>query len=99
MLTYAQVFRDARDKGDATSKKMYKQLGTHFTCFTGTKVKILTQKRCAGSRPPRALRVFATHFTCFTGTKVQTLTQKRCAASRPPRALCVALQDHAGMRS
>jgi hypothetical protein len=57
MLTYAQVFRDARDKGDATSKKMYKQLGTHFTCFTGTKVQILTQKHYAASRPARALRL------------------------------------------
>jgi hypothetical protein len=26
----------------------WRMLGTHFTCFTGTKVQILTQKRYAG---------------------------------------------------
>ncbi len=48
--------------------------GTQFTCFTGTKVHILTQKRyaavttAADGRPPGAPQ--GTQFTCFTGTKV-----------------------------
>ena len=51
--------------------------GTQFSCFTGTKVQVLTQK----ARPvePRELAHAActgTQFTCFTGTKVQILTQK-----------------------
>jgi hypothetical protein len=33
-------------------------LGTHFTCFTGTKVQILTQK-CYAARGPPALLYFA----------------------------------------
>jgi hypothetical protein len=46
--------------------------GTQFTCFTGAKVQILTQK---------ALRreidlLCGTQFTCFTGTQVQILTQR-----------------------
>ena len=39
---------------------------TQFTCFTSTKVQILT---------PEERRAFRyTQFTCFTGTKVQKLT-------------------------
>jgi hypothetical protein len=52
--------------------------GSQFTCFTGTKVQILTQlphtcRRCRASswRLPPAT---GTQFTCFTGTKVQILT-------------------------
>jgi hypothetical protein len=37
--------------------------GTHFTCFTSTKVQILIP-----------LVIPGTHFTCFTSTKVQILT-------------------------
>ncbi len=38
------------------------QLGTHFTCFTGTKVQILTQKaRCCSPRA-RATRAWAFFF-------------------------------------
>jgi hypothetical protein len=48
---------------------------SEFTCFTGTKVQMLTQKAllyfACGAPPPN----FA-EFTCFTGTKVQILTQK-----------------------
>jgi hypothetical protein len=43
--------------------------GTQFTCFTSTKVQILT--RCSNGRW-RGQR--STHFTCFTNTKVQILT-------------------------
>ncbi len=41
--------------------------GTHFTCYTSTKVQILT----GGSAG--ALHI-GTLFTCFTSTKVQILT-------------------------
>jgi hypothetical protein len=40
--------------------------GTQFTCFTSTKVQILTQHVGGLS---------GTQFTCFTSTKVQILTQ------------------------
>jgi hypothetical protein len=42
--------------------------GAQFTCFTGTKVQILT-------RP---------HFTCLTGTKVQILTRLRLVKAKAP---------------
>ena len=45
-------------------------MGTHFTCFTGTTVQILTQKA-----------LLSTQFTFFTGTKVQILTQKALLAA------------------
>ena len=43
----------------------------HFTCFTETKVQILTLRAVAG-----------TQFTFFTGTKVQILTGKEVAARK-----------------
>jgi hypothetical protein len=52
--------------------------GTQFTCFTGTKVQILTQKAVvalaagAGIGVARSLDDYhhiGTQFTCFTGTK------------------------------
>jgi hypothetical protein len=42
---------------------------TQFTCFTGTKVQILTPEA-----PARVEQVPLPQFTCFTGTKVQILT-------------------------
>jgi hypothetical protein len=59
---------------------------TQLTCFTGTKVQILTREnaertsilRCllerSGARKIPSL-VTGTQYTCFTGTKVQILTQ------------------------
>jgi hypothetical protein len=44
--------------------------GIHFTCFTGTRVQILTQKALM------ALYVPGIHVTCFSATRVQILTQK-----------------------
>jgi hypothetical protein len=52
--------------------------GAHFTCFTGTKVQILThfeEMASAGGQAGGA------HFTCFTGTKVQILTLMRLAGA------------------
>jgi hypothetical protein len=61
---YKSINTDAEGVRDA--------LGTHFTCFKGTKVQILTQKALAGA--------LGIQFTCFTGRKVQILTQKALAA-------------------
>jgi hypothetical protein len=47
---------------DLTKRIVHDLNGTQFTCFTGTKLLILTQP---------------TQFTCFTGTKLQILTQLR----------------------
>jgi hypothetical protein len=48
-------------------------LGAHFTCFTGTKLQMLTQKALpACGRRPTTLATSC--FPCFTGTKVQILT-------------------------
>jgi hypothetical protein len=53
--------------------------GTQFTCFTGTKVQILTAEelrgRQADERQPQ--------FTCFTCTKVQILTGEELRGSMP----------------
>jgi len=47
--------------------------GTHFTCFTGTKVRILT--KLARALQPNLVFGYNYHFTCFTGTKVRILTK------------------------
>ncbi len=66
--------------------------GAQFTCFTGTKVQILTQKAVvalaagAGIGVARSLDDYlhiGTQFTCFTGTKVQILTEAAPASPRP----------------
>ena len=48
------------------------------TCFSSTKVQILTQKAAVGKWGPGAKKALAvppgTEFTCFTGTKVRILT-------------------------
>ena len=47
--------------------------GTEFTCFTSTKVQILTL--CDGGRAGGSACVFSgTQVTCFTSTKVQILS-------------------------
>jgi hypothetical protein len=48
--------------------------GTHFTCFTGIKVQILTQ---LGETIFGLGSLFAggAQFTCFASTKVQILTE------------------------
>ena len=47
--------------------------GTEFTCFTSTKVQILTL--CGGGRAGGSACVFSgTQFTCFTSPKVQILS-------------------------
>jgi hypothetical protein len=54
--------------------------GAQFTCFTSTKVRILTQKLQGLEavngrlRALEHLRFRCTYFTCFTSTKVQILT-------------------------
>ena len=56
--------------------------GTQFTCFTSTKLQILTPGADDSQRPrdPRQVRRRGTHFTCFTGTKVQILTPEELHA-------------------
>jgi len=68
----------------------YQTPGTQFTCFTGTKVQMLTQRTqsslCYQAGATRQARSSSslrrcttsagTQLTCFTGTKVQILTQK-----------------------
>ena len=63
-------------------------LGAQFTCFTSTKVHILTAEELRGSPPPRHRLGISrprgpagTQFTCFTSTKVQVLTHLSPAAS------------------
>jgi hypothetical protein len=51
--------------------------GTQFTCFTGNKVQILTQKAASSAHQG----VQGTQFTCFTGNKVQILTQKAASSA------------------
>jgi hypothetical protein len=50
----AELERDLKER-----MKMAEKMGTQFTCFTSTKIQILTQKA---------------EFICFTGTEVQILT-------------------------
>ena len=56
--------------------------GTQCTCFTGTKVQILTQKALLGME--LGIRDQGTEFPCFTftGTNAQMLTQT-VEAGRP----------------
>ena len=55
---------------DAAGNDYWAYGGTHFTCFTGTKVQILTL-RAAGND---YWACGGTHFTCFAGTKSRTNT-------------------------
>ena len=61
--------------------------GTQFTCFTGTKVQLLTLLRAFGDRVPHAhapaRSVSRIQFTCVTGTKGELLTQLRAWATEP----------------
>ena len=56
------------------------QEGTHFTCFTGTKVQILTPEECVAPTDfltqlsPSLYLLYWYKSTCFTGTTVQILT-------------------------
>jgi hypothetical protein len=60
-------------------------IGTQFTCFTSTKVQILTQKALL-VRPPLIPEELGsvdhlrsdTQFTRFTSTKVQKVTRWHC---------------------
>ena len=56
-------------------------LGTQLTCFTGTKVQILTQRQLSG-----ILDDLGTQLTCFTGTKVQNTDAE--GAARQLRKRC-----------
>jgi hypothetical protein len=72
--------------------------GPQVTCFTSTKVQILTHRSggscevsravCGAGEPGADMRQGAllapgTHFTCFTGTKVQILTMRQGALLAP----------------
>ena len=52
--------------------------GTHFTCFTGTQVQILTRARRAmlggGRKSARGYVQVLPQLTCFTSTRAQILT-------------------------
>ncbi len=70
--TDAEVAQRLRNEGGVFGMPVpaVVEQGTQFTCFTGTKVQILTQMWGGpGARYPLS------QFTCFTGTKVQILTQ------------------------
>ena len=71
-------------------RRLLRSRSTHFTCFTSTKVQILTlegeelvARQCTDARLDTVWQ--GTQFTCFTGTKVQILTLRavaRCACER-----------------
>ncbi len=67
---------------------------TQFTCFTGTKVQILTPeelRRGATQVAARAGDAFTcTQFTCFTGTKLVLLMQVAGDIAVPPALLAAA---------
>jgi hypothetical protein len=65
-------FNDHTDKSLAYPTSV---AGAPFTCFTSTKVHILTQKVSSAY-----LRCWYSVYLCFTSTKVQILTQKVSAA-------------------
>jgi len=61
--------------------------GAHFTCFTRTKVQILTPEEVLSRLPlsrafPLAHRIPGAHLTCFTSTNVQRLTPEELRARR-----------------
>jgi len=68
-----------------TQKSIAGTIDTQFTCFTSTKVQILTQKALRVRSPlmPEELGrmdhlLSDTQFTRFTSTKVQKLTRWHC---------------------
>ncbi len=82
-MLQAQSAQLRASKADARWQKAQDTLaGTHFTCFTGTKVRLVLRASKADARWQKAQDTLAgTHFTCFacfTSTKVQ-LTQATLA--------------------
>ena len=77
---------DVRFTTHCTWSTIYLYKSTYTDAEAGTKVKILTQKQCAGVEKiwsPLTVCVLSafhsstpTHFTCFTSTKVQITTLK-----------------------
>ena len=65
-----------------TRRASAREQGTQFTCFTGTKVQILTQKASCATRRASA-REQGTQFTCFTGTNTAAVGEVRKAVERP----------------
>jgi hypothetical protein len=61
---------------------------TQFTCFTSTKVQLLTSDEA----DCEYLHV-GTQFTCFTSTKVQILTPEELQGSHPADILCLHAVD------
>jgi hypothetical protein len=76
-------YKSTKVRSILTARGSSQAPGTQFTCFTGTKVQILTHEALlARGRPqapsaaaPPLLQTPGTRFTCFTGTKVQILIQ------------------------
>jgi hypothetical protein len=78
------------------------QPGTHFICFTSTKVQILTPeelgdgpcRRSSASASPQ----FTCFTTCFTSTEVQILTPelglRRADALQQAQALALLVQKY-----
>ena len=66
MQLLQQAARDAVGKTLVRQTLEADDAGTHFTCFTGTKVRILTQAATLGER---------TLLQATSATKVQILTQ------------------------
>ncbi len=67
--------------------------GAQFTCFTGTKVRILTELHpaaVAGGALARAA-AHAQQCTCFTGTKVRILTELHLRLLRVLLLVCSSL--------
>jgi hypothetical protein len=53
--------------------------GTQFTCFTSSKVQILTPEELGDRHSQRSSASASPCFTCFTSTEVQILTPELLA--------------------
>ena len=86
-----QKYRKYAGKTASAAARGASVAGAQFTCFTSTKVQILTPESCVagGGRDARGAggEGAGTQFTCFTGTKVQIL-ELACSRSRRRASRC-----------
>ena len=76
--------KEVRDEQEAQLEESMNDMmlaGAQFTCFTGTKVQMLTPGELHAQRPTDSCGSCST--SCFTGTKVQILTPEELHAQRP----------------
>jgi hypothetical protein len=73
----------------SNSSLLHRGPQSQFTCFTSTKIRILTRCECVAASSSSSLlhRGPESQFTCFTSTKIRILTRCECVAASSSSSL------------